>query len=145
MIRVNDVVTQVGDLMRQLGQAIAVAASVAVLAGIAVLMGAVAAARRSRSYDAVLLKMLGATRKQVLAAQAIEYAILAAILSVVALSIGSVAGWYVVTSVFEIDWAPDWAIVGGTIAAGGLGTLGLALIGTLPVLSARPSEALRAL
>lgn len=145
MIRVKDVVTQVGDLMRQLGQAIAVAASVAVLAGIAVLMGAVAAARRSRSYDAVLLKMLGATRKQVLAAQAIEYAILAAILSVVALSIGSVAGWYVVTSVFEIDWAPDWAIVGGTIAAGGLGTLGLALIGTLPVLSARPSEALRAL
>ena len=145
MIRVKDVVTQVGDLMRQLGSAIAVAASVAVLAGIAVLMGAVAAARRSRSYDAVLLKLLGATRFQVLTTQAIEYAILATILSLVALAIGSVAGWYVVTGIFELEWAPDWAIVIGTIAAGGVGTLVLALIGTLPVLSARPSAALRAL
>ena len=145
MIRVKDVVTQVGDLMRQLGSAIAVAASVAVLAGIAVLMGAVAAARRSRSYDAVLLKLLGATRFQVLTTQAIEYAILATILSLVALAIGSLAGWYVVTSIFELEWAPDWAIVIGTIAAGGAGTLILALIGALPVLSARPSEALRAL
>ena len=131
--------------MRQLGSAIAVAASVAVLAGIAVLMGAVAAARRSRSYDAVLLKLLGATRFQVLTTQAIEYAILATILSLVALAIGSVAGWYVVTGIFELEWAPDWAIVIGTIAAGGVGTLVLALIGTLPVLSARPSAALRAL
>lgn len=145
MIRVKDVVTQVGDLMRQLGSAIAVAASVAVLAGIAVLMGAVAAARRSRSYDAVLLKLLGATRFQVLTAQAIEYAILAMLLSLVALGIGSLAGWYVVTAIFELDWAPDWAIVAGTVAAGGIGTLVLALIGTMPVLSARPSEALRTL
>lgn len=145
MIRVKDVVTQVGDIMRQLGSAIAVAASVAVFAGIAVLMGAVAAARRSRSYDAVLLKLLGATRAQVLTVQAIEYAILALILSLVALAIGSVAGWYVVTTIFELEWAPDWGIVLGTIAAGGIGTLILALIGALPVLSARPSEALRTL
>ncbi|WP_219895207.1 ABC transporter permease [Aquisediminimonas profunda] len=145
MIRVKDVVTQVGDLMRQLGSAIAVAASVAVLAGIAVLMGAVAAARRSRSYDAVLLKLLGATRFQVLTTQAIEYAILATILSLVALAIGSAAGWYVVTRIFELEWAPDLAIVIGTVAAGGVGTLVLALIGALPVLSARPSAALRAL
>ena len=131
--------------MRQLGSAIAVAASVAVLAGIAVLMGAVAAARRSRSYDAVLLKLLGATRGQVLAVQAIEYATLALILSLVALAVGSLAGWYVVTAIFELEWAPDWNVVLGTVAAGGLATLALALIGALPVLSARPSEALRAL
>ena len=145
MIRVKDVVTQVGDLMRQLGSAVAIAASVAVLAGIAVLMGAVAAARRSRSYDAVLLKLLGATRAQVLGVQAIEYAALALILSAVALAVGGAAGWYAVTAIFELDWAPDWGVVLGTVALGGFGTLLLGLLGALPVLSARPAAALREL
>lgn len=145
MIRVKDVVTQVGDLMRQLGSAIAVAASVAVLAGIAVLMGAVAAARRSRSYDAVLLKLLGATRVQVLGVQAIEYTALAVILSAVALAIGGAAGWYAVTGIFDLEWAPDWGVVLATVALGGIGTLILGLLGTLPVLSARPAAALREL
>lgn len=145
MIRVKDVVTQVGDLMRQLGSAIAVAASVAVLAGIAVLMGAIAAARRSRSYDAVLLKLLGATRGQVLAVQAIEYAALALILSTLALAIGGAAGWYAVREIFELEWAPDWPVVIATVAAGGIGTLFLGLLGALPILSARPAAALREL
>ena len=145
MIRVKDVVTQVGDLMRQLGSAIAVAASVAVLAGIAVLMGAIAAARRSRSYDAVLLKLLGATRAQVLGVQAIEYAALALVLSTLALGIGSLAGWYAVREIFDLEWAPDWPVVIATVAGGGIGTLLLGLLGALPILSARPAAALREL
>ena len=145
MIKVKDVISQVGTLLGQLGSAISIAASVAVLAGIAVLIGAIAAARRSRSYDAVLLKLLGATRGQVLAVQAIEYGALAAFLSLLALAIGSAAGWYVVTNVFDFGWSPDWAVVLGTVVAGGLGTLALALLGSLPVLAARPAEALRTL
>ena len=50
----------------QVGAAIAAAAGVAVLAGIAVLLGAIAAARAARTYDTVILRMLGATRGQVL-------------------------------------------------------------------------------
>jgi putative ABC transport system permease protein len=145
MIKIKDVITQVGDLLRQLGAAVAVAASVAVLAGVAVLLGAIAAARRSRAYDAVLLKLLGATRSQVLAAQAIEYGILAAVLSLLAFAIGGVAGWYVITQLFDLGWTPDWAVVTATIAGGGIGTLMLGLIGSLPALGSRPAEALRAL
>ncbi len=145
MIKIKDVITQVGDLLRQLGAAVAVAASVAVLAGIAVLLGAIAAARRSRAYDTVLLKLLGATRGQVLTAQIIEYGILAAILSLLALGIGGAAGWYVITQVFDLGWTPDWGIVAATIAGGGIGTLVLSLIGSLPALGIRPAEALRSL
>ncbi len=145
MIRVKDVITQVGDLLTQLGTAVGIAASVAVLAGIAVLVGAIAASRRSRNYDAVLLKLLGGTRAQVLGAQALEYGALALILSFLALAIGAASGWVVVTQVFDLDWTPDWPIVIGTVAAGGLGTLALGLIGALPALAARPAEALRGL
>lgn len=145
MIRIKDVITQVSDLLNQLATAIAIAGSVAVLAGIAVLIGAIAAARRGRSYDAVLLKLLGATRGQVLFVQAIEYAILGLVLSVLAIVIGSSAGWYVTTNVFELAWTPDWPVVAGTVALGGLGTLAMGLIGALPVLRARPAAALRTL
>lgn len=145
MIRVKDIITQVSDLLRQLSAAISIAASVAVIAGVAVLIGAIAAARRSRSYDAVLLKLLGATRRQVLAVQAMEYSALALILSLVALAIGSAAGWVAVTQVFDLDWTPDWPRVIGTVAAGGFGTLIIGLIGALPILAARPAAALRTL
>lgn len=145
LIRVKDVVEQVSSIFGQLATAIRAAASVALAAGVAVLVGAVAASRRARLYDAVLLKLLGASRRQVLAAQAIEYALLAAIIALLALAAGTAAGWYVVTRIFELAWAPDWPIVLATLAAGALGTLGIGLLGSLPVLAARPAAALRAL
>ncbi|ABQ66496.1 protein of unknown function DUF214 [Rhizorhabdus wittichii RW1] len=145
LIRVKDVVEQVSSIFGQLATAIRAAASVALAAGVAVLVGAVAASRRARLYDAVLLKLLGASRRQVLAAQAIEYALLAAIIALLALAAGTAAGWYVVTRIFELAWAPDWPIVLATLAAGALGTLGIGLLGSLPVLAARPAAALRSL
>ncbi|MEO5598098.1 MAG: FtsX-like permease family protein, partial [Novosphingobium sp.] len=57
------------NLLGQMSLAILAAASVAVLAGIAVLLGAIAAARASRSYDTVILRVLGASRRQLLLMQ----------------------------------------------------------------------------
>ena len=145
MVRVKDVITEVATLLNQLAKAIAAAASVAVAAGIAVLIGTISAARRTRSYDAVLLKLLGATRGQILLVQAMEYAVLALLLSFIALGLGSLAGWLLTTRMFDLDWMPDWPLVIATVAAGGLGTLALGLIGAIPVLRTRPAEALRSL
>lgn len=145
LIRVKDVVGQVSEIFGQLATAIRAAASVTLAAGIAVLIGAIAASRRARLYDAVLLKLLGASRRQILLAQAIEYALLAMVVSVLALGIGTAAGWYVVTQIFELKWSPDWTNVFATLGIGALGTLGIGLIGSLPVLAARPAAALRSL
>ncbi len=145
MVRVKDVITDVSKLLNQLALAIGAAGSIAVLAGIAVLVGAVAAARRTRSYDAVLLKLLGATRGQILWLQALEYAFIALVLSGLALLLGSAAGWFVSTRIFQLGFTPDWGQVLATIALGGFGTLILGLVGSLPVLRARPAAALRTL
>jgi putative ABC transport system permease protein len=144
-IRVKDVVDSVSNMLGQLSVAVRSAASVAILAGIAVLVGALAASRRARVYDSVILKLLGATRARILAAQALEFGLLALVVSAVALALGSVAGWYVVVKVLELDWAPDWSVVAMTLAAGALVTLALGLIGSLPALAARPARALRTL
>lgn len=144
-IRVKEVVETVGSMLAQLAVAVRAAASVAILAGIAVLVGALAASRRARTYDSVVLKMLGATRGRILAAQAAEFAALALVVSLVALGLGSAAGWWVVVKIFELDWAPDWWTVAATLALGAFVTLALGLLGSLPALAARPARALRAL
>ncbi|MGI4730986.1 MAG: ABC transporter permease [Janthinobacterium lividum] len=143
MVRVGDVIGQLGEVIGRVTVAVRAAAAVTVAAGIAVLIGAVAASARARRYDAVILKLLGATRAQVLGAQAIEYALLAALLSLVALAVGGGAGWYVVRHVFALAWAPDWRVVGLTLATATVATLGIGLLGSLPALRARPAAALR--
>ena len=145
VVEVGGVLAQVQAVVRQMATAIAAAAGVAVLAGIAVLVGAIAAARAARTYDATILKVLGATRAQVLALQALEHLLLATVMSVVALALGTAGGWYVITQMFEFDWLPDWGVVAATLAFGALTTVIIGLAGTLPVLRARPAAALRTL
>jgi putative ABC transport system permease protein len=143
IIAVSEVIGQVRTILDQMATAIVLSASVAILAGIAVLIGAIAASRQSRSYDSVILKTLGATRWQILAAQGLEYAVLAGLLAVVAFALGIGAAWYVIVDVFTFTWAPDWWVVLGTLAGGAILTLGIGLLGSLPLLSLRPALALR--
>jgi putative ABC transport system permease protein len=145
LIQVREVIGQVTTLLTQMSQAIAAAASIAILAGIAVLIGAIAASRERRVYDSVILKLLGATRGQILGAQAMEYAVLAAILAVLALGLGLAGAWYVVTRIFDFTFAPDPLIVGLTLIGGaGLSFL-IGIAGSWPLLSAKPAQALRSL
>src|SRR3546814_17621099 len=103
-----------------MSQASAAAAGIAIRAGIAVLIGAIAASRERRVYDSVILKLLGATRGQILGAQGMEYAVLAAILAVLALGLGLAGAWYVVRQLFELEIAPD-PLLGGSTQLGGAG------------------------
>jgi putative ABC transport system permease protein len=145
VIAVSDVIAQISGLLEQMSSAIVAAASIAIFAGIAVLIGAIAASRQARSYDSVILKTLGATRVQILGTQVLEYSLLAAILAIVSLALGASAAWFIIVQVFDFEWAPDWAVVIGTLAGGALITLGIGLAGSLPLISLRPSRALRQL
>jgi len=143
VVRVKDVLGQVAELLGQLSAAIRAAAGVTVAAGIAVLIGALAAGARARTYDAVLLKLLGATRGQVARATLAEYGLLALVVAGLALLLGAGAGWYVITQVFKLEWQPDWAPVVATVLAGGAVTVLLGLAGSWRALSARPNIVLR--
>jgi putative ABC transport system permease protein len=145
VIRVKDAISQVQGLLGQLSAAIRAAASVTVAAGIAVLVGAIAAGARARTYDAVLLKLLGATRGQVARATLAEYGAIAVIVAGLALVLGSAAGWFVITQVFSLDWTPDWGRVVLTVGVGALATVVLGLACNWRALSARPASVLRQL
>ncbi len=143
MIRTGDLIGTISDLLGHIAVAIRAAAAVTVAAGIVVLIGTVTASAQARRYDIAILKLLGARRRQLLLGQAIEYALLAALLAVVALAVGSGGGWYVVTHVFALPWAPDWSLVAATLAASMMATLGIGLAASLSTLATRPSATLR--
>ena len=143
VIEVGGVLAQVQAIVGQMATAIAAAAGVAVAAGIAVLVGAIAAAREARTYDAVVLRTLGATRAQVLAGLAIEYLLLSAAVGLLALLLGVGGGWYVVTQLFSFEWLPSWPAIAATLLTGAGVTMLLGLAGAWSILGTRPAAALR--
>ena len=145
VIEVGPLLTQARDILDQVALAILAASSVTVLAGIAVLLGAIAAARAARLYDVVMLRVLGASTRQLLAMQLAEFGILAAALSIVAVALGGTSAWLIVTRAFGFDWLPDWPRVLLTLCVGIVLVLAFALSASLPLLRTRPAEALRKL
>lgn len=145
VIEVGGVLKQARELLGQVSTAILAAASVAVLAGIAVLLGAIAAARASRLYDNVILRVLGASRRQLLLLQLAEYGLLALLLAGVSLALGSGLAWLVVVQLFEFEWLPAWGTVLAVLGAGLAMVIAFALAGSVPLLRAKPAQALREL
>ncbi|MEO0691065.1 MAG: FtsX-like permease family protein, partial [Pseudomonadota bacterium] len=145
VVDVSEVLVEARTLLEQVALATLAAAAVAVLAGLAVLMGAIAAARAARMYDTVVLRVLGASRRQVLMMQLAEYGLIALALALVALGMGAGLGWVIITQLFEFDWLPDWPRVLAVLGLGLVMVLSFALGGSLPLLRAKPAQALREL
>lgn len=142
-IRFKEIATSVGALFEQIGTAIRATALVTIVAGILVLIGAMAAGQAAKTYDAVLLKVLGARRRQILTAYMLEYAVLGAVAGVIAVLCGLGAGWVVVTQIFDMSFALDLLPLIATVVGGALLTITLGLVGTWAALRVRPNAVLR--
>ena len=66
-------------------------------------------------------------------------------LALVGLALGSAVAWLVIVELFEFDWLPDWPRVLAVLGAGVALVMAFALGGSLPLLRAKPAEALRQL
>jgi putative ABC transport system permease protein len=142
-VRMKEVFTSVAVLLNKIGAAVRATGIITVVAGVLVLIGAIAAGQAAKSYDAVILKVLGATRRQVMTAYLIEYAVLGLLAGVVAVGLGLAGGWYVVTYVLKMEWALSWPPLLLTVAGGMAITVLLGLIGTWSALRVRPNSVLR--
>jgi putative ABC transport system permease protein len=123
--------------------AIRAASAVTLLAAVLVLGGALAAGHRHRVYDAVVLKTLGATRRQLLTAYALEYLLLGLATVLFGVAAGSVAAWRVVVDVMTLrfEWQGGPAIAAALFAL--VITLVFGLIGTFAALGRKPAAVLR--
>lgn len=87
-IAVGDTLKQVTDALGQLSFAATLVGGLAVGNGLLVLIGSLATGRRQREADAVITKVLGATRLELVATAALQYLLLALLAAVPALVVG---------------------------------------------------------
>lgn len=142
-IRVRQALETVGGVVRQAGAAIQAATAAALLAGALVLAGAIAAGHRRRVYESVVLKVLGATRRDVLAAYLLEYGFLGATTGLIASVLGAGAAWAVVTLIMKIRWTFLPEVAAATVIACIAITLTAGFAGTWRALGAKTAPFLR--
>lgn len=144
VISVREQLEAATELFDRVALAVRGAAAVASLAALLVLAGAIAARAQERTREAATLKVLGASRAQVLGAYVIEYGLVGLIAGAAGVALGYAAAWPVVVKVFEAEWSVDWAGVAALLGgASGLAAIG-GLLAAFQALSKRPAPALRA-
>lgn len=143
-IRVRDAIEQVSGVLAGIAAATSYGAGATLLTGFLVLIGAAATAEHSRTYEAAILKTLGASRRRILSSFALRTAILGAAAGVVALAAGIAGGWAVSHFVFETGFTVIWPSAIAVIAGGILANLLAGLAFAWRPLAARPARILRA-
>ncbi|MCT4555002.1 MAG: drug:proton antiporter [Pelagimonas sp.] len=143
-IRVRDAIDRVSTLLEGIAGAIRWGAGATLLTGFLVLIGAAAAGERARTYEAAVLKTLGAARSRILTSFALRAMLLGAGAGAVALLAGIAGGWAVTTQVMEAEFAVIWPSALGVIFGGILATLVASIGFSWRALQARPARVLRA-
>ncbi len=143
IVRVKEALDAINSLLSKLLFAVRGSNLITLLVGVLVLAGAMATGLRARIYDAVILKTLGGTRRVLLGAFLMEYALLGAVTSIFALAAGVIASYVIITLVMDFTWAfapvPAFlTVIGATIA-----TVLAGLATTWRALTAKVSPVLR--
>ena len=142
-INVRDALSRVTDLLASLASATSWGAAVTLLTGFLVLIGAAAADSRARTYEAAILKTLGATRGQILWSIALRALILGVVAGAVALAAGIGGGWAVSRFIMDTSYAVIWPSALAIVAGGVLVTLLAGLAFAWRPLRAAPARILR--
>lgn len=143
VLRVREVLDRVVSLLNRLGLGVRALGGFTVVAALAILGGAVSAGSVRRRREVALLKTLGMTRPAVVAAFALEYALLGVVAGVIGLVAGTGLAWVVVTRALELAWitAPGPLLV--ALAASVLLAVAGGLVASAGALRERPASVLK--
>ena len=143
-IRVRDAIDRVSGVLAGIAAATSWGAGISLVTGFLVLIGAAAAGVGARTYEAAVLKTLGAARRRILLSFALRSALLGAAAGLVALGAGIAGAWAVTRQVLETDFTVIWPAALAIVLGGVLTTLAAGLLFAWRPLAARPAGVLRA-
>ncbi|HTE81051.1 MAG TPA: FtsX-like permease family protein, partial [Reyranella sp.] len=143
VVRIRDAIQTASEVLGNIGLAVRLIGLLSILAGILVLAGAMLATQRRRIHEAVVMKVLGATRARIAGTFAWEFATLGLATALASLAVGTAAAYLVVRNLMNLSWTflPTVAVA---VALGAMAlTLAFGLAGTLAALRQRPLALLR--
>jgi putative ABC transport system permease protein len=143
IIPIGDALNQAATILDQLSSAVDVVGGLAVINGLLVLAGTMAAGRAQREADAVINKVLGATRGDVIRAFVLEYSILGAFAAILAAVLGVAGAWGISINALHIDYAIDFQLILVVIVFTVVLTIATGAATTWSALSTKPAQFLR--
>ena len=143
VVWIREALLALNGLLESIALAVQSTGAVTLLAGVLVMAGGLASGFRRRVYDAVILKVLGATRGKILASYFMEFAFLGLGTAVVAAIVGTLAGFLIVTMGMEATWYFLPVTLAGTVLAATAVTILLGLLGTWRALAQKAAPVLR--
>ncbi len=143
VVRVRDALEQARELLAGINVAVSATSAITLAAGALVLAGAVAAGRRRRIFDAVVFKVLGATRATILRAFLLEYGILGLATGLISAIVGTLVAWAISKWLMNLPWGFDAGAVATTIGITTLLALVAGFAGTWRALGQKAAPLLR--
>ncbi len=131
------------DLLDKVGFVIRFMALFSILTGLLVLVGSVVISRYQRMRESVLLRTLGASRRQILTINALEYLLLGSLASLTGIGLALIGSYLLAIFTFEVSFSleavPLLALFGGITSL----TVIIGLFNSRGVLNQPPLEVLR--
>lgn len=139
----REILADVRTLMERMGMVFRAMAAVMLATGLLVLAGAILADRHRRIYDAVIYKVCGATRGDILLALVTEFLITGLATGLFSAMTGTLAAWAAVEGLMKLSFSiqPAAALTTVLMATGFSLLFGLA--GTVRALNRKPAPYLR--
>lgn len=106
MIDLKLILSTVDDIMEKVSLVIRFMALFSVFTGLIVLISVITNSRFQRIQESVLLKTLGASRRQILNIMILEYLFLGSIAALTGVLLAMSIGWVLTTFIFEISFIP---------------------------------------
>lgn len=143
VIDLNLVLSILDDILGKIGFVIRFMAGFCIITGLIVLIASVLISKYQRMQESVLLRTLGASRRQIYIINAIEYFLIGAMAAFTGILLAWVAGALLASLIFETSFTPNWLpILYVFIAICGLTVL-IGLINIRQIVNRSPLEILR--
>jgi len=143
IVDIGQVITIIDDLLDKIGYIIRFMSAFSIVTGIVVLIASVRISKYQRIQESVLLRTLGASRKQIFTITALEYLFLGALSALTGILIAFTGSWLLAKYSFEIPFAINIWPVAALFFIIALLTLVIGLLNSRGVLSKPPLEILR--
>lgn len=142
-VSVRDVLDNVMTTLQRIGWVFKGIAAIALLTGFLVLAGAVSADQHRRLREAVIFKVCGGTRRDILLALAAEFCLLGLVSVILSLVVGTLAALAVLKGPLDTAYSLQPLLLSGTLLSGLLLTLLTGLLGTWRALGQKVGDFLR--
>ena len=143
VIDLNLVIETVETILDQVSFVIRFMALFSIITGIIVLIGSVIISKYQRIQESVLLRTMGASRRQIMGINAVEYFLLGSLAALTGIILSLPASWALAKYIFQATLQPPWlSLLIGFALLTGL-TLLIGLLNSREVVNKPPLEILR--